>query len=83
MGLEINTLAILPLMAQHHHPRGVEATTKYFLTQATAAAIILFASTTNAWITGEWNILQLSHPLPASTITIALAIKLGLAPMHF
>nr|WNH24188.1 NADH dehydrogenase subunit 2 [Nannobrachium hawaiiensis] len=83
MGLEINTLAILPLMAQHHHPRGVEATTKYFLTQATAAAMILFASTTNAWITGEWNILELSHPLPASTMTIALAIKLGLAPMHF
>nr|BAM74876.1 NADH dehydrogenase subunit 2 [Triphoturus nigrescens] len=83
MGLEINTLAILPLMAQHHHPRGVEATTKYFLTQATAAAMILFASTTNAWITGEWNIMELSHPLPVSTITIALAIKLGLAPTHF
>lgn len=48
MGLEINTLAIVPLMAQHHHPRAVEATTKYFLTQATAAAIILFASTINA-----------------------------------
>lgn len=48
MGLEINTLAILPLIAQHHHPRAVEATTKYFLTQATAAAMILFASTMNA-----------------------------------
>nr|YP_009471903.1 NADH dehydrogenase subunit 2 [Triphoturus mexicanus]AVI25996.1 NADH dehydrogenase subunit 2 [Triphoturus mexicanus] len=82
MGLEMNTLAILPLMAQHHHPRGVEATTKYFLTQATAAAMILFATTTNAWITGEWNILELSHPLPMAVITIALAIKLGLAPTH-
>ena len=48
MGLEINTLAIIPLITQHHHPRAVEATTKYFLTQATAAALILFASTTNA-----------------------------------
>nr|BAM74993.1 NADH dehydrogenase subunit 2 [Notoscopelus japonicus] len=83
MGLEINTLAIIPLMTQHHHPRAVEATTKYFLTQATAAAMILFASTTNAWITGEWNILQLSHPLPASAVTIALALKVGLAPTHF
>jgi len=53
MGLEINTLAIIPLMAQHHHPRAVEATTKYFLTQATAAAILLFASTTNAWLSGQ------------------------------
>nr|BAM74721.1 NADH dehydrogenase subunit 2 [Diaphus luetkeni] len=83
MGLEINTLAIIPLMAQHHHPRAVEAATKYFLTQATAAALILFASTTNAWITGEWNILQLSHPLPATAVTIALALKVGLAPTHF
>nr|YP_001994367.1 NADH dehydrogenase subunit 2 [Alepocephalus bicolor]BAG49333.1 NADH dehydrogenase subunit 2 [Alepocephalus bicolor] len=83
MGLEINTLAIIPLMAQHHHPRAVEATTKYFLTQATAAAMILFASTTNAWMLGEWDITQLSHPAAATMIMIALALKLGLAPMHF
>nr|BAM74760.1 NADH dehydrogenase subunit 2 [Dasyscopelus asper] len=83
MGLEINTLAIIPLLAQHHHPRAVEATTKYFLTQATAAALILFASTTNAWLTGEWNIFQLSHPLPVIIMTMALALKLGIAPTHF
>nr|WNH17708.1 NADH dehydrogenase subunit 2 [Seriola zonata] len=82
MGLEINTLAIIPLMAQHHHPRAVEATTKYFLTQATAAAMLLFASTTNAWLTGEWDIQQMSHPLPTTMITLALALKIGLAPMH-
>nr|BAG49437.1 NADH dehydrogenase subunit 2 [Bathylaco nigricans] len=83
MGLEINTLAIIPLMAQQHHPRAVEATTKYFLTQATAAAMILFASTTNAWMLGEWGITQLSHPVAATTAMIALALKLGLAPVHF
>nr|YP_009745783.1 NADH dehydrogenase subunit 2 [Lepidotrigla hime]QIH45009.1 NADH dehydrogenase subunit 2 [Lepidotrigla hime] len=82
MGLEINTLAILPLMAQHHHPRAVEATTKYFLTQATSAAMLLFASTTNAWLTGQWDIQQMSHPLPVTLITLALALKLGLAPVH-
>nr|YP_010610440.1 NADH dehydrogenase subunit 2 [Enteromius thysi]WAO28707.1 NADH dehydrogenase subunit 2 [Enteromius thysi] len=83
MGLEINTLAITPLMAQHHHPRAVEATTKYFLTQATAAAMILFASTTNAWMTGEWNINDLSNPLASTMFMMALALKIGLAPMHF
>nr|ABB42987.1 NADH dehydrogenase subunit 2 [Hemibarbus longirostris] len=83
MGLEINTLAIVPLMAQHHHPRAVEATTKYFLTQATAAAMILFASTTNAWITGEWDMNNMSNPLATTMIMIALALKIGLAPMHF
>nr|YP_009758210.1 NADH dehydrogenase subunit 2 [Paraleucogobio notacanthus]QIN89977.1 NADH dehydrogenase subunit 2 [Paraleucogobio notacanthus] len=83
MGLEINTLAIVPLMAQHHHPRAVEATTKYFLTQATAAAMILFASTTNAWITGEWDMNDMSNPIASAMIIAALALKIGLAPMHF
>nr|QPF96605.1 NADH dehydrogenase subunit 2 [Acipenser fulvescens] len=83
MGLEISTLAIIPLMAQQHHPRAVEATTKYFLTQATAAAMILFASTTNAWATGEWNIQEMSNPTALVLITMALALKIGLAPVHY
>nr|YP_008815704.1 NADH dehydrogenase subunit 2 [Epinephelus bleekeri]AGZ13099.1 NADH dehydrogenase subunit 2 [Epinephelus bleekeri] len=82
MGLEINTLAILPLMAQQHHPRAVEAATKYFLTQATGAATLLFASTTNAWLTGQWDILQMSHPLPTTIAILALSLKVGLAPLH-
>nr|WNH22779.1 NADH dehydrogenase subunit 2 [Yarrella blackfordi] len=83
MGLEVNTLAILPLMAQKHHPRAVEAAIKYFLIQATAAAMILFASLTNAWLMGEWAIPQLSHPIPATITMLALALKIGLAPTHF
>nr|AHB11699.1 NADH dehydrogenase subunit 2 [Rhinichthys obtusus] len=83
MGLEINTLAIIPLMAQHHHPRAVEATTKYFLTQATAAAMILFASTTNAWLTGSWDMNDMSNPIASTMVITALALKIGLAPMHF
>nr|WMI36653.1 NADH dehydrogenase subunit 2 [Psednos sp.] len=82
MGLEINTLAIIPLMTQHHHPRAVEATTKYFLTQATAAAMILFASTMNAWHTGQWDIQHMTDPVPATIVTLALALKVGLAPLH-
>nr|YP_009047847.1 NADH dehydrogenase subunit 2 [Hippocampus barbouri]AHB23441.1 NADH dehydrogenase subunit 2 [Hippocampus barbouri] len=82
MGLEINTLAIIPLMAQHHHPRSVEASTKYFLTQATAAAMILFASSTNAWITGQWGINELSHPMSSTIMMLGLALKIGLAPLH-
>ncbi|YP_010451242.1 NADH dehydrogenase subunit 2 (mitochondrion) [Hippocampus zosterae] len=82
MGLEINTLAIIPLMAQHHHPRSVEASTKYFLTQATAAAMILFASSTNAWITGQWSINEMSHPIPTTIMMLGLALKIGMAPLH-
>nr|BBG74358.1 NADH dehydrogenase subunit 2 [Guentherus altivela] len=82
MGLEINTLAIIPLMANNHHPRAVEAATKYFLTQATAAATLLFATTTNAWLTGQWNIYLMTHPVPTTMIIIALSLKIGLAPLH-
>nr|QZK22860.1 NADH dehydrogenase subunit 2 [Megophrys gigantica] len=82
-GLEINTLAIIPLMASMHHPRAIEATTKYFLTQAAAAALILFASINNAWLTGEWATLVSMDPLSTTLLSIALTIKLGLAPFHF
>lgn len=82
VGLEINTLAIIPLIAQHHHPRSTEAATKYFLIQATAAATILFAGTTNAWLTGQWDISTTTHPFPLIIVTLALSLKLGLAPLH-
>nr|AIU56475.1 NADH dehydrogenase subunit 2 [Cetorhinus maximus]AIU56631.1 NADH dehydrogenase subunit 2 [Cetorhinus maximus]AIU56722.1 NADH dehydrogenase subunit 2 [Cetorhinus maximus] len=83
MGLEINTLAIIPLMIRQHHPRAVEASTKYFITQATASALLLFASTTNAWTSGEWSLIEISNPGSATLATIALALKIGLAPLHF
>nr|BAG28340.1 NADH dehydrogenase subunit 2 [Tsingymantis antitra] len=82
VGLEINTLAIIPLMTKKPHPRAIEAATKYFLTQATASALVLFSALINAYYTGEWAIALLSTP-PATSLSIALMMKLGLAPMHF
>nr|QNH73552.1 NADH dehydrogenase subunit 2 [Napothera epilepidota]QNH73553.1 NADH dehydrogenase subunit 2 [Napothera epilepidota] len=82
-GLEINTLAILPLISKSHHPRAIEAATKYFLTQAAASALVLFASMTNAWHTGQWDITQLTNPTSCLILTSAIAMKLGLAPFHF
>nr|QED42727.1 NADH dehydrogenase subunit 2 [Ptilocichla mindanensis]QED42737.1 NADH dehydrogenase subunit 2 [Ptilocichla mindanensis]QED42738.1 NADH dehydrogenase subunit 2 [Ptilocichla mindanensis] len=82
-GLEINTLAILPLISKSHHPRAVEAATKYFLTQAAASTLVLFSSMTNAWHTGQWDITQLTHPPSCLILTSAIAMKLGLAPFHF
>nr|ADF58879.1 NADH dehydrogenase subunit 2 [Cinclidium frontale] len=82
-GLEINTLAILPLISKSHHPRAIEAATKYFLVQAAASALILFSSMTNAWQTGQWDITQLTCPSSCLVLTTAIAMKLGLAPFHF
>nr|ACL82512.1 NADH dehydrogenase subunit 2 [Alcippe brunneicauda]AWS34183.1 NADH dehydrogenase subunit 2 [Alcippe brunneicauda] len=82
-GLEINTLAILPMISKSHHPRAIEAATKYFLTQATASALVLFSSMTNAWYTGQWDITQLTNPVSCLILTSAIAMKLGLVPFHF
>nr|AEP94647.1 NADH dehydrogenase subunit 2 [Allenia fusca] len=82
-GLEINTLAILPLISKSHHPRAIEAATKYFLVQAAASTLILFSGMTNAWNTGQWDITQLTHPVSCVILTTAIAMKLGLAPFHF
>nr|ANA77486.1 NADH dehydrogenase subunit 2 [Bleda eximius]ANA77487.1 NADH dehydrogenase subunit 2 [Bleda eximius] len=83
VGLEINTMAVLPLISKSHHPRSIEAATKYFLTQATASALLLFSSMTNAWYTGQWDITQLTHPTSCLILTSAIAMKLGLVPFHF
>nr|AGN71205.1 NADH dehydrogenase subunit 2 [Heleophryne purcelli] len=83
IGLEINTMAIIPLMIKRAHPRAVEAATKYFITQATASALILFSALLNAWLIGNWAINDNIHMCPSTLITIALAMKLGLAPFHF
>nr|AIF34306.1 NADH dehydrogenase subunit 2 [Irena cyanogastra] len=82
-GLEINTLAILPLISKSHHPRAIEAATKYFLAQAAASTLVLFSSMTNAWYTGQWDITQLTHPTSCLILTSAIAMKLGLVPFHF
>nr|UNY85895.1 NADH dehydrogenase subunit 2 [Emoia atrocostata] len=83
VGLELNTLSIIPIITKHHHPRSTEATTKYFLTQAAASAMLLFASMTNAWHTGTWDLSQLTYQPACIMLTMALSMKLGLAPLHF
>nr|ACB58975.1 NADH dehydrogenase subunit 2 [Actitis hypoleucos] len=82
-GLEINTLAIIPLISKSHHPRAIEAAIKYFLVQAVASALVLFSSTINAWYTGQWDITQMTHPISCLLLTTAIAMKLGLVPFHF
>nr|AAL60088.1 NADH dehydrogenase subunit 2 [Draco spilopterus] len=83
MGLELNTLAILPIISKTKHPRASEAATKYFLTQAVASCLLLLSSIINAWHTGSWDILQMNDKYASSMMIIALAMKTGTAPLHF
>nr|AGN71303.1 NADH dehydrogenase subunit 2 [Leptopelis vermiculatus] len=82
VGLEINTLAIVPLMMMRPHHRSVEAAIKYFLTQAPASALLLMSALISAYATGQWDIKSLS-PLMTIPMSIAIGTKLGLVPTHF
>nr|ARA95324.1 NADH dehydrogenase subunit 2 [Desmognathus wrighti] len=82
VGLELNTLAIIPIMSKMHHPRSTEAATKYFLIQSMASALLLFATMLNAWSTGEWTIINMQTQIPMLMLTTALMIKLAIAPFH-
>nr|ADF59282.1 NADH dehydrogenase subunit 2 [Cyrtodactylus consobrinus] len=81
LGLELNTLSILPAIMKSHHPRATEAATKYFLIQVTAATMIMLASMTNAWQTGHWSMTH-TTPTPTLLTTTAIMLKLGTAPMY-
>nr|AAL60108.1 NADH dehydrogenase subunit 2 [Draco guentheri] len=83
MGLELNTLAVLPIISKTKHPRANEAATKYFLTQAVASCLLLLSCIINAWQTGSWDILQMTNKYASAIMVIALAMKTGTAPLHF
>nr|QOV08591.1 NADH dehydrogenase subunit 2 [Lygodactylus stevensoni] len=82
LGLELNTLSIIPIIIKTHHPRATEAATKYFLIQAAAAALILLAGTLNTWQTGQWTTTN-TTPISMTIIMFATMLKLGVAPIHF
>nr|QBE89464.1 NADH dehydrogenase subunit 2 [Tarentola mauritanica] len=82
LGLELNTLSMLPIISTPHHPRATEAATKYFLIQITAATLLLFAGTWNAWTSGEWAITNNTNHVAMTMMTMAIMAKLALAPVH-
>nr|AAG00685.2 NADH dehydrogenase subunit 2 [Calotes ceylonensis] len=83
LSLELNTLAILPVISKTKHPRAIEAATKYFLTQATASCLLLLAGASNAWLIGTWDITQMSDKLMSTIMLMALTMKTGTVPTHF
>nr|AAG00790.2 NADH dehydrogenase subunit 2 [Phrynocephalus mystaceus] len=83
IGLELNMLAVLPVISKPKTTRASEATTKYFLTQAVASAMMLLASTINAWQTGNWDILELKNKFSTTIMALSLMMKMGAAPLHF
>nr|YP_002290832.1 NADH dehydrogenase subunit 2 [Ophiophagus hannah]AAL66828.1 NADH dehydrogenase subunit 2 [Ophiophagus hannah]ACF94337.1 NADH dehydrogenase subunit 2 [Ophiophagus hannah] len=81
--LEINTLSMIPIISKPHHPRATEAATKYYLTQTMASTTLLFAATTNALNTSNWETNITTDPATMTIITMALMMKMAAAPFHF
>nr|YP_009109993.1 NADH dehydrogenase subunit 2 [Wiedomys cerradensis]AIR76235.1 NADH dehydrogenase subunit 2 [Wiedomys cerradensis] len=82
IGLEMNLLAMIPIMISQHHMRATEAASKYFITQATASMLLLLSIMLNFKQLGLWIIQPQTNYFITLTMFISLAMKLGLAPFH-
>nr|YP_009024760.1 NADH dehydrogenase subunit 2 [Vulpes corsac]AHN13630.1 NADH dehydrogenase subunit 2 [Vulpes corsac] len=83
IGFEMNMLAVIPILMKKFNPRAMEASTKYFLTQATASMLLMMGVTINLLYSGQWMVSKISNPAASIMMTIALTMKLGLSPFHF
>nr|BBE28371.1 NADH dehydrogenase subunit 2 [Tragulus javanicus] len=83
IGFEMNMLAIIPIMMKNFNPRAMEAAVKYFLTQSTASMLLMMAVIINLMFSGQWTIMNMFNPTASMLMTMALAMKLGMAPFHF
>nr|YP_009145327.1 NADH dehydrogenase subunit 2 [Spermophilus dauricus]AKK32234.1 NADH dehydrogenase subunit 2 [Spermophilus dauricus] len=82
VGLEMSMLAIIPILMSKPNPRSIEAASKYFLIQATASMILMMAAIINFYNTGQWSISNTINQLSSLMLTLALSMKMGLAPFH-
>nr|YP_010868479.1 NADH dehydrogenase subunit 2 [Zeugodacus calumniatus]WGU19986.1 NADH dehydrogenase subunit 2 [Zeugodacus calumniatus] len=80
MGLEINLLSFIPLM-NSNNLMSTEASLKYFLTQALASAVLLFAIMMS--YLNNFPVTQENSLYNDLIITSSLLLKSGAAPFHF
>nr|YP_010880976.1 NADH dehydrogenase subunit 2 [Tamiops mcclellandii]WIA65268.1 NADH dehydrogenase subunit 2 [Tamiops mcclellandii] len=82
VGLEMGMLAMIPILMKKTNPRSTEAASKYFLIQATASMLLMMSAIMNFMKTGQWILTNPLTPIPSLMLTIALSMKMGLAPFH-
>nr|AEW48050.1 NADH dehydrogenase subunit 2 [Parastegana drosophiloides] len=80
MGLEINLLSFIPLMSDSNNLMSTEASLKYFLTQALASTVLLFA----VILMMLKNIVtEMNQSYITMMMLSSLLLKTGAAPFHF
>nr|BAV13795.1 NADH dehydrogenase subunit 2 [Epigonichthys maldivensis] len=83
MGLELGTLAFVPMLAWWHTSLEVEATVKYFIVQALAAATFFFGGLMNMNVVYTSDVSHWFGGVGEMIILLAVAVKLGMAPFHY
>nr|UYC29015.1 NADH dehydrogenase subunit 2 [Grapsus albolineatus] len=73
IGLELNALSFIPLIAMKMNPYYSESALKYFLIQALGSALLIMSS----------FILISTFEMASIFLFLALLLKLGAAPFHF
>nr|YP_002261378.1 NADH dehydrogenase subunit 2 [Calliptamus italicus]ACG59322.1 NADH dehydrogenase subunit 2 [Calliptamus italicus] len=80
MGLEINLLSFIPMLANNKNMMMNESSIKYFIVQAMASTMLLFSIL----------LIQMKYPMgweskfiPSVMISSSLLLKIGAAPFHF
>nr|QNT26895.1 NADH dehydrogenase subunit 2 [Trigonopterus ancora] len=80
IGLEMNLLAIIPMMKTDSNKLSAEASIKYFIIQSMASSSLLFATVLFSSVT----LLDLNLLInPSLMINSTLILKMGAAPLHF
>nr|DAA06260.1 TPA_exp: NADH dehydrogenase subunit 2 [Drosophila grimshawi] len=81
MGLEINLLSFIPLMSDNNNFKSTEASLKYFLTQALASTVLLFAVIL-LMLKNNLNS-EINESFISMIMLSTLLLKSGAAPFHF
>lgn len=83
IGLEINLLSFIPLIINTNNLISTEASLKYFLTQALASSILLFAILISMISINLISQFNFNQDYSSIIINSALLLKTGAAPFHF
>nr|YP_009700157.1 NADH dehydrogenase subunit 2 [Ophiura sarsii]QEP94709.1 NADH dehydrogenase subunit 2 [Ophiura sarsii]QHT54206.1 NADH dehydrogenase subunit 2 [Ophiura sarsii]QYF07892.1 NADH dehydrogenase subunit 2 [Ophiura sarsii] len=81
--VELNSLALIPILSLNTTPRSIEATSKYFLFQAMGSAILLLGILFRTYSTGNLSIVGTYNDFELLLLGFALTMKMGIFPNHF
>nr|YP_010172886.1 NADH dehydrogenase subunit 2 [Melanoplus differentialis]QSH90698.1 NADH dehydrogenase subunit 2 [Melanoplus differentialis] len=80
MGLEINLLSFIPMLANNKNTMMNESSIKYFIVQAMASTMLLFSI---LLIQMKYPMMWEEEMVPSMMISSSLLLKIGAAPFHF